>query len=145
MQATQLLQREVVLDRATLVTRFSSVRSPFTLPGFPSLQVANGQSLHGTAYYSWCHEMSNANEWFSNRLNVQKQKHCYQDLGSTTGGPLIARGTNFNKSRQRLSSFFSYEVLKNIDISDPMPSDNAIRLTGVVSPCSNPRKEIQSI
>ena len=48
--------------------------------------------------------MFNANEWFNNKLNVQKPKYRYQNPGGTIGGPLIIPGTNFNKSRRSCSS-----------------------------------------
>ena len=86
----------------------------------------NGTSLfHGTAYYYWRHEMFNANEWFNNKLNVQKPKYRYQNPGGTFGGPLIIPGTNFNKSRTKLFFFFSWDYLRNkntIDNQYTMPS-----------------------
>ncbi len=65
--------------------------------------------FHGTAYYYFRHEMFNANEWFNNKTNVQKPKYRYQNPGGTIGGPLIIPGTRFNKSRQKLFFFFSYD------------------------------------
>lgn len=86
----------------------------------------NGTSqFHGTAYYYWRHEMFNANEWFNNKLNVQKPKYRYQNPGGTIGGPLIIPGTRFNKSRQKLFFFFSWDYLRNkntIDNTYTMPS-----------------------
>ncbi|MBI3682798.1 MAG: carboxypeptidase regulatory-like domain-containing protein [Acidobacteria bacterium] len=81
--------------------------------------------FHGSAYYYWRHEMFNANEWFNNKLNVQKPKYRYQNPGGAIGGPLIIPGTNFNKSRTRLFFFFSYDRLRNkntIDNTFTMPS-----------------------
>jgi hypothetical protein len=81
--------------------------------------------FHGSAYYYWRHEMFNANEFFNNKLNVQKPKYRYQNPGGTVGGPLIIPGTGFNKSRQKLFFFFSYDLLKNrntIDNSFTMPT-----------------------
>jgi hypothetical protein len=88
--------------------------------------VKNGTSqFHGTGYYYWRHEMFNANEWFNNKLGVQKPKYRYQNPGGTIGGPLIIPGTNFNKSRTKLFFFFSYDRLRNknmIDTTFTMPS-----------------------
>jgi hypothetical protein len=81
--------------------------------------------FHGTAYYYWRHEMFNANEFFNNKLNVQKTRYRYQNPGGTIGGPLIIPGTNFNKGRTKLFFFFSYDVLKNrntVDNTYTMPS-----------------------
>ena len=69
--------------------------------------------------------MFNANEWFNNKMNVQKPKYRYQNPGGTIGGPLIIPGTRFNKSRTKLFFFFSYDKLYNangIDNTYTMPS-----------------------
>src|SRR5260370_17747424 len=71
------------------------------------------------------HEMFNANEFFNNKLRLQKPKYRYQNLGGTIGGPLIIPGTNFNKSRTKLFFFFSMDYLRNantIDNTYTMPS-----------------------
>ncbi len=74
----------------------------------------NGTSqFHGTAYYYWRHEMFDANEWFNNKLGIQKPKYRYQNPGGTIGGPLIIPGTRFNKNRQKLFFFFGYDKLFN--------------------------------
>src|SRR5262249_35901903 len=81
--------------------------------------------FHGTAYYYWRHEMFNANEWFNNKLNVQKPRYRYQNPGGTIGGPLIIPGTRFNHARNKLFFFFSYDRLFNrntIDNTYTMPS-----------------------
>ena len=81
--------------------------------------------FHGSAYYYWRHEMFNANEWFNNKLDVQKPKYRYQNPGGTIGGPLIIPGTGFNRSRTKLFFFFSWDYLRNkntIDNSFTMPS-----------------------
>ena len=94
--------------------------------GQMTLITKNGTpKFHGTAYYYWRHEMFNANEWFSNKNNVQKAKYRYQNPGGTIGGPLLIPGTRFNKSRTKLFFFFSYDKLYNangIDTTYTMPS-----------------------
>jgi hypothetical protein len=82
--------------------------------------------FHGTAYYFWRHEMFNANEFFFNKNRIQKPKYRYQNPGGTIGGPLIIPGTRFNKSRQKLFFFYSYDRLRNknmIDNTYTMPSE----------------------
>ena len=100
--------------------------------GQMTLITKNGTpKFHGTAYYYWRHEMFNANEWFNNKLNVQKPKYRYQNPGGTIGGPLIIPGTRFNKSRTKLFFFFSYDRLFNangIENTYTMPS--ALERTG---------------
>src|SRR5206468_4398856 len=88
--------------------------------GQVTLTTKNGTpSFHGTAYYYWRHEMFNANEWFNNKLNVQKPKYRYDNPGGSIGGPLIIPGTNFNKSRNRLFFFFSLDTLRNKGFTAP--------------------------
>jgi hypothetical protein len=86
---------------------------------------AGSSNFHGTAYYYWRHEMFNANEFFNNKNNIQKAKYRYQNPGGTIGGPLLIPGTNFNKSRQKLFFFFSWDYLRNkntIDNTFTMPT-----------------------
>ena len=42
-----------------------------------------------------------------------RPRYRYQNPGGTIGGPLIIPGTNFNKRRQKLFFFFSYDKLLN--------------------------------
>ncbi|MBI4907055.1 MAG: carboxypeptidase regulatory-like domain-containing protein [Acidobacteria bacterium] len=80
---------------------------------------------HGTAFYYWRHEMFNANEFFNNKLNVQKPKYRYQNPGGTVGGPLLIPGTKFNRNRDKLFFFFSFDYLRNRNVIDntyTMPS-----------------------
>ncbi len=86
---------------------------------------AGSATFHGSAYYYWRHEMFNANEWFNNKQNVQKPRYRYQNPGGTFGGPLLIPGTGFNKNRQKLFFFFSWDYLRNrntIDNTYTMPS-----------------------
>ena len=79
-----------------------------------TLTTKNGSpQFHGTVYYYWRHEMFNANEFFNNKNRVAKPRYRYQNPGGTIGGPLIIPGTSFNKSRQKLFFFFSYDRMKN--------------------------------
>src|SRR5260370_30513180 len=71
------------------------------------------------------HEMFNANDFFNNKLGLQKPKYRYQNPGGTIGGHLIIPGTNFNKSRTKLFFFFSMDYLRNantVDNTYTMPS-----------------------
>ena len=115
-----------------------------------TLTTKNGTpQFHGTAYYYWRHEMFNANEWFNNKLNVQKPKYRYQNPGGTIGGPLIIPGTSFNRSRTKLFFFFSYDLLKNantINNTYTMPSalerggdfSQTVTTAGVLVPIYDP-------
>jgi hypothetical protein len=115
-----------------------------------TFSVKNGTNkFHGGAYYYWRHEMFNANEWFNNKLNVQKPKYRYQNPGGTIGGPLIIPGTNFNKSRTKLFFFFSYDRLRNkssIDNTFTMPTalerqgdfSQTVTTTGALIPIYDP-------
>jgi hypothetical protein len=109
--------------------------------------------FHGTAYYYWRHEMFDANEWFNNKLGVQKPKYRYQNPGGTVGGPLIIPGTRFNKSRTKLFFFFSYDRLFNantIDNTYTMPStlerqgdfSQTVTTTGALIPIFDPTTQV---
>lgn len=79
-----------------------------------TLSTKNGTTqFHGSLYYYWRHESFNANSFFNNKTRVAKPRYRYQNPGGTIGGPLIIPGTNFNKSRQKLFFFFSYDKLLN--------------------------------
>src|ERR1039458_6825830 len=67
--------------------------------------------FHGSLYDYYRHESLNANEFFNNKTNVVRPRYRYQNFGGTVGGPLIVPGTRFNKARQKLFFFFSYDKL----------------------------------
>ena len=79
-----------------------------------TLTTKNGTpQFHGSGYYYYRHESLNANEFFNNKTNVVRPRYRYQNPGGTIGGPLIIPGTRFNKARQKLFFFFSYDKLYN--------------------------------
>src|SRR6266567_4162772 len=85
-----------------------------------NITIKNGSNrFHGTAYYDWRHETLDANEWFNNRLNVVKPRYRYQNVGGTFGGPLLIPGVRFNKNRDKLFFFFSYDFLHNTGVAGP--------------------------
>ena len=69
--------------------------------------------FHGSLYDYYRQESLNANEFFNNKTNVVRPRYRYQNFGGTVGGPLIMPGTRFNKARQKLFFFFSYDKLYN--------------------------------
>ena len=92
-----------------------------------NITIKNGTPhFHGGAYYDWRHETLNANEWFNNKLNVVKPRYRFQNPAGTFGGPLLIPGARFNKDRNRLFFFFSYDHLGNSGVAGPnrytMPS-----------------------
>ena len=79
-----------------------------------TLTTKNGTpQFHGSGYDYYRHESLNANEFFNNKTNVVRPRYRYQNFGGTIGGPLIVPGTRFNKARQKLFFFFSYDKLYN--------------------------------
>src|SRR5215471_6289981 len=79
-----------------------------------TLSTKNGTpQFHGSAFDYYRHESLNANTFFNNKTNVQRPRYRYQNFGGTVGGPLILPGTKFNKARQKLFFFFSYDKLYN--------------------------------
>ena len=85
-----------------------------------NVTIKNGtNAFHGTGYYDWRHESMNSNEFFNNKLGVLRQRYRYQNPGFTIGGPLVIPGVRFNKDRNRLFFFFSYDKLNNTGIAGP--------------------------
>ncbi|MES1261242.1 MAG: carboxypeptidase regulatory-like domain-containing protein, partial [Acidobacteriota bacterium] len=82
--------------------------------GQVNVTIKNGSAqFHGTGYYIFRHEEFNANEFFNNKNSVVKPRYRYQNPGGTIGGPLLIPGVRFNKDRNRLFFFFSYDKLFN--------------------------------
>ncbi len=110
----------------------------------------NGTSqFHGSAYDYYRDESLNANEFFNNLTNVPRPRYRYQNPGGTIGGPLIVPGTRFNKSRQKLFFFFSYDKLYNTTVGNntyTMPTalerqgnfSQSVTTTGVLIPITDP-------
>ena len=88
------------------------VRRPHRRPVDPDHQERH-PAVPRHAYYYYRHESFNANTFFNNKTNVPRPRYRYQNPGGTIGGPLIIPGTSFNKSRQKLFFFFSYDILRN--------------------------------
>ena len=85
-----------------------------------NITIKNGTpQYHGSIYWDWRHESLDANEWFNNKLNVVKPRYRYQNFGGTFGGPLLIPGVRFNKERNRLFFFFSYDFLHNTGLAGP--------------------------
>jgi hypothetical protein len=119
-----------------------------------TLTTKNGlPTFHGTAYWYYRHESFNANTFFNNKTNVVRPRYRYQNLGGTIGGPLIIPGTGFNKSRQKLFFFFSYDLLRNNTVGTAtftMPSaleragdfSKTVTTTGVLVPIYDPLTQV---
>ena len=87
--------------------------------------------FHGSLYYYYRHESLNANTFFNNKTNVPRPRYRYQNPGGTIGGPLIIPGTRFNKARQKLFFFFSYDKLYNSTVgSNTYTMPTALEQTG---------------
>jgi hypothetical protein len=101
---------------------------------------SGGNRYHGSAYWDWRHESLDANEWFNNKLGVVKPRYRYQNVGGTFGGPLLIPGVRFNKNRDKLFFFFSYDFLHNTGVAGPnrytMPT--ALERAGDFSQSVNP-------
>jgi hypothetical protein len=100
-----------------LVTNYTAEYGGRTA-GQLTLTTKNGTpQFHGTGYWYYRHESLDANEFFNNKTNVVRPRYRYQNPGFTIGGPLIIPGTRFNKSRQKLFFFFSFDKLFNNTVS----------------------------
>ncbi len=83
----------------------SSVSEFGRLPGAQvSLSTRAGSNeLHGSFYYYFRNKVSDANDWFANRLGVPRQPLGLNNPGFTLGGPLRKNRTFF---------FLSYEEMR---------------------------------
>lgn len=61
---------------------------------------AGSNELHGSFYYYFRNKVSDANDWFANRLGIPRQPLGLNDPGATLGGPL---------RKNRSFFFLSYE------------------------------------
>ena len=109
--------------------------------GQMNVTIKNGTNqFHGSGYYDWRHETIDANEFFNNKLGVVKPRYRYQNPGFTIGGPVVIPGVRFNKDRNRLFFFFSWDKLNNHGVAGPnrytMPT--AAEKTGDFSASVNP-------
>ncbi len=75
--------------------------------------------FHGSGFFFWRNEALNANEWNNNRTGVARPRYRYENPGFSLGGPVIIPGTDFNKDRNKLFFFFSFDVLRNKGFTAP--------------------------
>ena len=66
------------------------------------------KEFHGAAYYFKRHEQFNANNFFNNRLGIDKPLTRYNTFGGALGGPVYIPKT-FNTSKDKLFFFVSRE------------------------------------
>jgi hypothetical protein len=108
---------DAISEMKVMLTNYTAeygVRSGGTI----NVSIKNGtREFHGSAYEFKRHEMFNANEWNNNRNHIAKQRYRYDNFGFTIGGPIIIPGTGFNKNREKLFFFGSFEWLKNVSPS----------------------------
>ncbi len=100
-----------------LVTNYTAEYGGRTAGQLTLTTKAGTSQFHGTGYWYYRHESLDANEFFNNKTNVVRPRYRYQNPGFTIGGPLIIPGTRFNKSRQKLFFFFSFDKLFNNTVS----------------------------
>lgn len=86
-----------------------------------NVTIKNGTPhFHGSAYYYFRNEALNANEFFNNAQSIARPRYRFQNPGGTVGGPIptwLIPGVKFNKDRNRLFFFFSYDYVQNNNTS----------------------------
>ena len=86
--------------------------------GQMNISIKNGTpQFHGSAYYYYRHEEFNANEWFNNQLGVAKPRYRYENPGVTIGGPVLLPFVKFNRGRNKLFFFASWDQLWNKQVT----------------------------
>ncbi|MGH9437717.1 MAG: carboxypeptidase regulatory-like domain-containing protein, partial [Terriglobia bacterium] len=85
--------------------------------GQVNVTIKSGTSqFHGDAYYYLRNKALNANEFFNNSLDIAKPRYHFNNPGFTVGGPVptwVIPGVSFNKNRNRLFFFWSYDYVFN--------------------------------
>jgi hypothetical protein len=79
---------------------------------------SGGKDFHGGGYYFIRNEALNANDFFSNRNNVnngKRPRYRYNTEGGSLGGPIYIPG-RWNQDRSKLFGFYNIE---NVQISIP--------------------------
>jgi hypothetical protein len=67
------------------------------------------RDFHGLGAYFLRNEALNANNFFSNRSNMQRPKYRFENWNYNVGGPVVLPGTGFNRHRDKLFFFWSQE------------------------------------
>ncbi len=140
---------DAISEVKLLVTNYTAEYGGRTAGQLTLTTKAGTPQFHGSAYYYTRHESFNANSFFGNKTGVPRTRYRYQNPGGTIGGPLIIPGTGFNRSRQKLFFFFSYDKLFNstvINNTYTMPSllerqgdfSQTVTTTGVMVPIYDP-------
>jgi len=124
--------------------------------GQMNIMIKGGTSQwHGSGYYFLRNEALNGNEWFNNKLGVKRAAYKFHNMGGTFGGPVIIPGTNFNKDRNKLFFFFSYDYLKTKGVTGAnrytMPTaaerqgdySSTVTTAGVLVPIIDPTTGLQ--
>ena len=76
--------------------------------------IKNGtKEFHGSAYWNRRHENLNANDFFNNRLGIQRPLYRFFIGGYTIGGPVYIPKV-FNTNRQKLFFFVSQEYIRRL-------------------------------
>jgi hypothetical protein len=92
------------VDEVTLVTHSISAEYGRNLGSVVSIVTRAGtNSFHGSANFSFNHEVLDANDWFANSRALAKSRHRVGDFGGRFGGPI---------QRDRWFFFAAYEGLR---------------------------------
>ena len=141
---------EAISEVQVLVANFNAEYGARSGGQMNVLTKGGTNAFHGSGYFFLRNEKLNANEFFNNKTNVARARYRYQNLGGTIGGPFIIPGTNFNKDRNKLFWFFSYDYLHTKNQTSPnrytMPTalervgdfSATTTTTGVMVPITDP-------
>jgi hypothetical protein len=79
-------------------------------PGVVNAVIKSGtSSFHGSAYFYTRNTDLNANDWYNNYLQQSRPTGTYYYPGGTIGGPVMLPFTKYNRNKDKLFFFFSYE------------------------------------
>src|SRR5580704_3324572 len=84
-----------------------------------SIAKSGGSEFHGSGFFYARDYVMNANDWIDNKDGVPIPQTKYFYPGGTIGGPVLIPGTRFNKNRNKLFFFYSYDKLFNQGTNGP--------------------------
>ena len=102
---------EFVQELKVLQSNFGAeyARGPVAL-SFVSKQ--GGRDFHGSLFGQLRDFHLNSNEWYANKVGVERVENLFVYPGFTVSGPLLVPGTSLNRGRDRAFFFLGFEYFR---------------------------------
>ncbi len=100
--------QDAVAEVRVLLTNYQAEYGRTSGANIQAVSKSGGREFHGLGSYFFRHEQFNANNFFNNRLSVEKSRYRYRTFTYSVGGPVYIPD-KFNRSREKLFFFWSQE------------------------------------